>query len=103
MMTSLSMIWPFFFAFIQVLDGASWTVVNDYKYNIQDTFSANDKLPYEESKELCEFLGEDSRLFEPKDQETLTNVLNKIKRNSGLNLPDDTTFWINAIRSDHSE
>ena len=96
-MTSLSMIWPFFFAFIQVLDGASWTVVNDYKYNIQDTFSANDKLPYEESKELCEFLGEDSRLFEPTDKETLTNVLNKIKE---MNLPDDTSFWINAIRTD---
>ena len=91
------MIWLFFYAFIQVLDGASWTVVNNYKYNIQDTFSANDKLPYEESKELCEFLGEDSRLFEPTDKETLTNVLNKIKE---MNLPDDTSFWINAIRTD---
>ena len=91
------MIWLFFYAFIQVLDGASWTVVNNYKYNIQDTFSAEEKLPYEESKELCEFLGEDSRLFEPTDKETLTNVLNKIKE---MNLPDDTSFWINAIRTD---
>ena len=97
MMSSLSMIWLFFYAFIQVLDGASWTVVNNYKYNIQDTFSAEEKLPYEESKELCEFLGEDSRLFEPTDKETLTNVLNKIKE---MNLPDDTSFWINAIRTD---
>ena len=97
MMSSLSMVWLFFYAFIQVLDGASWTVVNNYKYNIQDTFSAKEKLPYEESKELCEFLGEDSRLFEPTDKETLTNVLNKIKE---MNLPDDTSFWINAIRTD---
>ena len=55
------------------------------------------KIIEETKKELCEFLGEDSRLFEPTDKETLTNVLNKIKE---MNLPDDTSFWINAIRTD---
>ena len=63
-------LWLFFLALIQVLDGASWTIVDNYKYNILDTISNNVKVPYEEGKELCEFQGENSRLFEPQDQDT---------------------------------
>ena len=98
--TANTMIWLFFLAFIQVLDGASWTIVGNAKYNILDTFTKNVLVPYEEGKELCEFEGENSRLFEPTDEDMLSDVLNKIKRISSLNVPDNAQLWINAIRSE---
>ena len=101
----------FSLAFIHVLDGASWTIVDNYKYNILDTISNNVKVPYEEGKELCEFQGENSRLFEPQDQDTLEDVLKKIKENPGVAVAiaieeasgsstGQLNMWINAIRSE---
>ena len=104
-------LWLFFLALIQVLDGASWTIVDNYKYNILDTISNNVKVPYEEGKELCEFEGKNSRLFEPQDQDTLEDVLKKVKENPGVAVAiaieeasgsstGQLNMWINAIRSE---
>ena len=55
------------------------------------------KASYDESVEYCEFLGENSRLYEPRDVDTRTKVLAAIKEEAPT-VTDDMFIWINAIR-----
>ena len=78
-----------------------WTIVGPNKYNIDDAFGTTDKFPYDESEEYCEFLGENSRLYEPQDNDTRTKVLLAINSNDAVDA--DARFWINAVRKTSDE
>ena len=81
-----------------------WTIVGPNKYNIDDAFETTDIFPYAESEEYCEFLGENSRLYEPQDDDTRTKVLAAINSNDAVDETDASTkFWINAVRKTSDE
>ena len=71
-----------------------WTIVGPNKYKIDGAFE--DLLPYAESEEYCEFLDENSRLYEPQDEDTRTKVLAAIK--DAVDETNSMAFWINAVR-----
>ena len=81
--------------------GGTWKIVGEYKYNIKDTLSTNELLPYEEAKEVCEFLGKNSRLFEPDYFGIFRMVMNEVKSqytaSSSHNL-----IWINVLRGSNN-
>ena len=83
-----------------LLDSISeWTIVGPNKYNIDNAFKTTDIFAYAESEEYCELLGENSRLYEPQDDETRTKVLVAIKSNDAVDETiTNTRFWINAVR-----
>ena len=81
-----------------------WSIIGPNKYNIDDAFETTDQFPYAESEEYCEFLGENSRLYEPQDDDTRTNVLAAINSNAAVDETDaKTRFWINAVRKTSDE
>ena len=76
-----------------------WTIIGPNKYNIDDAFETTDQFPYAESEEYCEFLGENSRLYEPQDNDTRTKVLEAIQLNNVTDAMNSWQgFWINAVR-----
>ena len=46
--------------------------------------------------EYCEFLGENSRLYEPRDADTRTKVLAAIKEEATTE--EEDAVWINAVK-----
>ena len=74
-----------------------WTTVGQLQYSIKDAFVDKAKATFAEAQEYCEFLAEDSALYEPRDDSTRTLVLADIK--SKISETDDIGFWINAVRT----
>ena len=61
----------------------------------------NEVLPYEEAKEVCEFLGKNSRLFEPDYFGLFRMVMNDVKLQYATT-PTDSNIWINALRGSNN-
>ena len=69
----------FFYYLDPTHETSYWTILGSYKYNINEAFQATNLYPYTESEAYCGMHNEDSRLFEPKDEDTKNNVLQAIK------------------------
>ena len=62
------------------------------KYNINEAFQNTNLYPYAESEAYCGIHNEDSRLFEPKNEDTKRNVLQTIQ-DAGYGT--EKGYWIN--------